>query len=117
MGEEYPALNRENFDAVLLDLDGVITDTARIHAVCWKKLFDTFLEERARAEGGTFEPFEIDPDYYLYVDGKPRYDGVRDFLASRDISLPEGSYLDPPGSDSICGLGNRKSGMFNEVLN
>jgi alpha,alpha-trehalase len=117
MERDYPALNRDNFDAVLLDLDGVITDTARIHARCWKKLFDAYLKERARETGGPFEPFAIDPDYYLYVDGKPRHDGVRDFLASRNISLPEGSHLDPPGSDTVCALGNRKSGLFNEVLN
>jgi beta-phosphoglucomutase family hydrolase len=112
MESACPTLTKDRFDAVLFDLDGVLTATARVHAACWKKVFDAFLEERARDEGKQFEPFRIDPDYGLYVDGKPRYDGVRDFLASRGIYLPAGSREDPPGHDTVCALGNRKDGLI-----
>jgi beta-phosphoglucomutase family hydrolase len=111
-----PRLDADRFDAVLFDLDGVLTDTARVHAASWKQMFDAFLRRRAEREKEPFRPFEIDPDYRLYVDGKPRYDGVRDFLASRDIELPEGSRDDPPGRETVCGLGNRKNQMVGEVI-
>src|SRR5215475_4068259 len=81
---------RAQYDAVLFDLDGVITDTANIHASCWKQMFDEYLQKRATANGEEFRPFDIATDYLLYVDGKPRFDGVRDFLKSRGISLAEG---------------------------
>jgi beta-phosphoglucomutase-like phosphatase (HAD superfamily) len=81
------AITREKYDAVLLDLDGVITDTANIHAACWKQMFDAYLQQRAAESGEPFRPFEIATDYRLYVDGKPRFDGVRDFLTSRGIQL------------------------------
>jgi beta-phosphoglucomutase family hydrolase len=103
------------FDAVLFDLDGVLTDTARVHAASWKKMFDAFLRQRAEATGDPFHPFEMD-DYRLYVDGKPRYDGVRDFLKSRGIELPEGRPEDPPGRATVCGLGNRKNEMVKEAI-
>ncbi len=103
------------FDAVLFDLDGVLTDTARLHAASWKRMFDGFLRQRADATGEPFRAFEID-DYRLYVDGRPRYDGVRDFLQSRSIELPEGSSEDPPEHDTICGLGNRKNEIVTEVI-
>ena len=98
--------------AVLFDMDGVITDTAQAHAATWKRLFDAYLEQRAKQRGEGFRPFEIDSDYLRYVDGKPRYDGVRDFLASRGIHLPEGSPDDPPERETVCGLGNRKDRLF-----
>ncbi len=107
-------IDRRAFDAVLLDLDGVITRTAAVHAAAWKRLFDQVLAERAG--GGPFEPFDIDRDYRVYVDGKPRYDGVRSFLASRDIRLPEGAPDDPPEAPTVCGLGNRKNRFFREHL-
>lgn len=103
------------FDAVLFDLDGVLTDTARVHAASWKRMFDGFLKQRADATGEPLQPFEID-DYRLYVDGRPRYDGVRDFLQSRGIELPEGSPEDPPDRDTVCGLGNRKNEIVTEVI-
>ena len=87
---------RERYDAVLLDLDGVITDTANIHAACWKQMFDEYLQKRATQRGEAFRPFDLVTDYRLYVDGKPRFDGVRDFLTSRGIQLPEGHPDDPP---------------------
>src|SRR6516165_4805822 len=87
---KYP-ITREQYDAVLLDLDGVITDTANIHAACWKQMFDEYLRKRAAQRGEAFRSFDVAADYLLYVDGKPRLDGVRDFLKSRGIPLPEGS--------------------------
>jgi beta-phosphoglucomutase family hydrolase len=107
---------RERFDAILFDLDGVLTDTARIHAACWKRMFDAFLETRAEADGDAFRPFDIEADYPPYVDGKPRFDGVRDFLASRGIELPEGAPDDPPECETVCGLGNRKNEMVNRAI-
>jgi beta-phosphoglucomutase family hydrolase len=101
-------LTPDRFDAVLFDLDGVITSTAKIHAASWKTMFDDFLAGRARGSNEPFRPFDIDTDYKLYVDGKLRYEGVRSFLASRNIRLPEGTPDDPPTADTVCGLGNRK---------
>ena len=106
----------DRYDAVLLDLDGVITDTASIHAACWKQMFDEYLQKRARQRGEVFHPFEIATDYRLYVDGKPRYDGVRDFLTSRGIRLPEGSPNDPPQAETVDGLGNRKDNLVNKII-
>ena len=113
-----PRMDRrlDGFRAVLFDLDGVLTDTASIHSDCWKSMFDDFLRERAEGLGEVFVEFDIARDYHQYVDGKPRYDGVRSFLASRGIQLPDGDPSDPPGSDSVCALGNRKNKLVNEVL-
>jgi beta-phosphoglucomutase family hydrolase len=99
----------EGVRACLFDLDGVLTDTAKVHAAAWKQMFDDYLRERAKRTGETFEPFDSERDYDEYVDGKPRYDGVRSFLAARGIELPEGSPDDPPERETICGLGNRKN--------
>lgn len=103
------------YDALVVDLDGVVTDTASVHAAAWKHLFDGYLAGRAERTGEPFVPFEPD-DYRRHVDGKPRYDGVRDFLASRGITLPEGHPDDPPDRETVCGLGNRKDAAFNERL-
>jgi beta-phosphoglucomutase-like phosphatase (HAD superfamily) len=94
-------VNREKFDAVLFDLDGVLTDTTRVHAVCWRKMFDEFLRNRAESQGETFQTVRIPDDYRLYVDGKLRFDGVRDFLKSRHITLPEGNPDDPPLNETV----------------
>jgi beta-phosphoglucomutase family hydrolase len=109
-------ITRERYDAVLLDLDGVITDTASIHAACWKQMFDEYLRKRATQRGEAFHPFDLVTDYELYVDGKPRFDGVRDFLTSRGIQLPEGHPDDPPQVETVCGLGNRKNELVNKVI-
>lgn len=109
-------ITRERFDAVLFDLDGVLTATAKVHAVCWKRMFDEFLKRRALATGDSFEPFDIDLDYRRYVDGKPRYEGVKSFLASRGIELPEGDPDESPNEETVCGLGNRKNALIAEVL-
>ena len=106
----------DKFDAVLFDLDGVITDSAKIHAACWKFTFDTFLKRHANDTGGKFIPFDIDSDYLIYVDGKPRYEGVRDFLNSRNIQLEEGTPDSPAHEQSICGVGNRKNELVNIAI-
>src|SRR5215472_4481148 len=110
------AISSDRYDVVLLDLDGVITDTASIHAACWKQMFDEYLQKRATQRGEAFHPFEIATDYRLYVDGKPRYDGVRDFLISRGIRLPEGSPDDPSEAETVDGLGNRKNDLVNKII-
>jgi beta-phosphoglucomutase family hydrolase len=110
------AITRDRYDAVLLDLDGVITDTASIHAACWKQMFDEYLQTRATQKGEAFRPFDPATDYRLYVDGKPRFDGVRDFLTSRGIELPEGTPDDPPDAETVGGLGNRKNELVNKVI-
>jgi beta-phosphoglucomutase family hydrolase len=106
----------DRFDAVLFDLDGVITDTAKLHASCWKQAFDEFLKKRAEKTGEDFQPFDLKADYEDYVDGKPRYDGVQSFLESRGIQLPHGDPDDPPDKETVCGLGNRKDDLFNQAL-
>ena len=95
--------------AGLFDLDGVLTKTATVHAAAWKEMFDAFLRARAAETGQPFVPFDVHEDYDRYVDGKKRADGVRSFLASRGIELPEGSPDDPPAAATIHGLGNRKN--------
>jgi beta-phosphoglucomutase family hydrolase len=87
----------------------VLTQTARVHAAAWKEMFDAFLHARAARTGEPFVPFDAHVDYDEYVDGKPRYDGVRSFLASREIELPEGGPADPPDAETVAGLGNRKN--------
>jgi len=109
-------ITRERFDAVLFDLDGVLTDTTRLHAACWKKMFDEFLRKRAEESGEEFRPFSITDDYYRYVDGRLRSDGVRDFLRSRTITLPEGDPDASPDSETVSGLGNRKNDMVNALM-
>jgi beta-phosphoglucomutase family hydrolase len=117
MGENSThVITRDRYDAVLFDLDGVITNTASVHAACWKQMFDEYLQKRATQKGEAFYPFDLANDYRLYVDGKPRYDGVRDFLRSRGIELPEGSRDDPPELETVCGLGNRKNELVNQVI-
>jgi beta-phosphoglucomutase family hydrolase len=93
----------------LFDLDGVLTKTAKVHAAAWKEMFDSYLRDRSRRTGEPFVPFDPVTDYDEYVDGKPRADGTRSFLASRGIELPEGSDGDPPGAETVHGLGNRKN--------
>ena len=104
-----------DYAAVLFDLDGVITPTAEVHMRAWAEMFDAFLEDPEAPGGGDRSPY-TDADYFAHVDGKPRYDGVRDFLASRGIELPEGEDGDPPTAATVKGLGNRKDDAFNAVL-
>jgi beta-phosphoglucomutase family hydrolase len=99
----------EGVRACLFDLDGVLTQTAKVHAAAWKEMFDAFLRERAAKAGEPFRHFDPVADYDEYVDGKPRYDGVRSFLASRGIELPEGDEVDSPSVETVRGLGDRKN--------
>src|SRR3954452_20924158 len=101
----------DRIEACLFDLDGVLTQTAKVHAAAWKQMFDDFLRERAARTGGTFIPFDPRHDYDRYVDGLPRYDGVRSFLESRRIELPRGGPGDATGAETIFGLGNRKNAI------
>jgi len=102
--------------ACLFDLDGVLTQTAKVHAAAWKEMFDGYLRERASREGAEFVAFDPVADYDEYVDGKPRYDGVASFLQSRGISLPQGTPDDPPGAETIDGLGNRKNEIVLKLI-
>ncbi len=102
--------------ACLFDLDGVLTETASVHAKAWKQTFDEYLKARAEREGEDFVEFDAGADYNEYVDGKPRYDGVRSFLASRGIELPEGEPSDPPSAATVCGIGNRKNELVLELM-
>ncbi len=102
--------------ACLFDLDGVLTQTAKVHAAAWKQMFDEYLKARAEQRGEEFAPFDKVADYDEYVDGKPRPDGVRSFLESRGITPPEGDPDDDPGADTIAGLGNRKNEIVLEMI-
>lgn len=100
------------FDAVILDLDGVVTKTDQVHASTWKRLFDDYLRGLSERTGTPHPPFDLEQDYVRYVDGRPRYEGVRSFLASRELGMPLGDLSDPPDEPTICGLGNRKNLLF-----
>ncbi len=115
MEANKPNLFTGEISAVIFDLDGVITDTASVHSTAWAALFDGYLAKRAAQTGEPFEPFS-DQDYLTYVDGKPRYDGVRSFLESRGIDLAWGSAEDSPDEETVCGLGNRKNHLFRATL-
>ncbi|MGC8463858.1 MAG: HAD family hydrolase [Acidimicrobiales bacterium] len=102
--------------ACLFDLDGVLTQTATVHAAAWKTTFDDYLRRTAEERGEPFVPFDEHGDYDEYVDGRPRYDGVRAFLASRGITLPDGDPGDPPDAETVCGIGNRKNAALVSLL-
>src|SRR5512132_4349632 len=106
-----PVLSLDRLEAVVFDTDGVLTDTASVHAAAWKRLFDEYLRQRAARLGEPFRAF-TEADYLRHVDGRPRYDGVAGFLASRGITLPWGDPGDPPDRETVCGLGNAKDGFF-----
>ncbi len=111
---DTPRVSWAEFDAVLFDLDGVITPTAEVHMTAWAEMFNSFLDEYDDTAADTSA--YTDADYFAHVDGKPRYDGVRDFLTSRGINLPEGESTDSPTAATVRGLGNRKNDAFNAVL-
>jgi beta-phosphoglucomutase family hydrolase len=106
----------DGIEACLFDLDGVLTQTAKVHAAAWKEMFDAYLRGRDAKTGEKFVPFDTGADYNQYVDGRPRADGVRTFLASRGIKLPEGSPADPPTAETVAGLGNRKNDLVLEII-
>jgi beta-phosphoglucomutase family hydrolase len=107
---------RDGVNTCLFDLDGVLTKTAKVHAAAWKEMFDAYLTERAKRTGEEFVPFDPVADYGTYVDGKPRYEGVQSFLASRGIELPRGDPSDPPDAETVDGLGNRKNQMVLQLI-
>ena len=106
----------EAVTACLFDMDGVITQTAKVHDAAWKEMFDEFLRTWSAAHGGQFVPFDPVADYEQYVDGKPRIDGVRSFLQARGIELPEGEESDQPGAQTLNGLGNQKNELLLKVI-
>ncbi len=110
------AISASSFQAILFDLDGVLTPTAKIHAAAWKEVFDGELRTRADGGGPAFVPFDKETDYLRYVDGKPRLDGVESFLASRGIELPRGTSEDAPELETAWGVGNRKDAIVKTVL-
>lgn len=112
----HELVTRDAFDAVLFDLDGVLTDTATVHAEAWRQSFDEFFDEHAAETGTSQPPFDLTDEYLTHVDGKPRYDGVRDLLASRGIQVPEGEPDDPPEARTVRGLGNRKNQLLSAVI-
>jgi trehalose-phosphatase len=109
-------IHTSRYDAIVFDLDGVVTDSAKLHAAAWKTLFDGVLKKHAEKTGSPFVPFDKHDDYVKHVDGKPRYNGVKDFLASRGIKKDYGDPSDQPDQETICGLGNKKSLAFQEQL-
>jgi alpha,alpha-trehalase len=130
MSEPTVSISRDAIDAIVFDMDGVVTQTATVHAAAWAELFDAYLAEAAAAtrdappaasgggdatSGDVYAPF-TQSDYLRFVDGKPRYDGVRDFLASRGLGLPWGDPSDPPDATTVCGLGNRKDAYFHRLV-
>ena len=102
--------------ACLFDLDGVLTDTASVHAAAWKQMFDEYLRARAQRTGEPFEPFDVKKDYGPYVDGRPRLDGTRGFLSSRGITLPDGEATDGPDAETVNGLATKKNDLVNEKI-
>ena len=110
-----PVLPISRIDAVIFDMDGVVTDTAQLHAQCWKEVLDALLHSLSDETGQPFQPFTI-ADYAQYVDGKPRYEGAAAFLAARQISLEQGDPSDPSGLRTVCGLGNLKAQRFEDAL-
>lgn len=114
-GDHVP-FDWNRFDAVLFDLDGVLTPTATVHAAAWKETFDRFLDQWAVDGNHRQAAFDIDSDYRAHVDGRPRFDGVAAFLAARAIELPRGRPDEPPGFDTISQIGNLKNELVNEIL-
>ncbi len=115
-GEPTLTIRKDTYEAAVFDLDGVVTRTARVHAKAWKKLFDAFLVHHAKATGREMTPFDEEEDYYRYVDGKPRYQGIKSFLNSRKIEVPLGDPDDPPGMETIFGLCNQKNQLYRQLL-
>jgi len=110
------SIGRDEFDAVIFDLDGIVTDTAHVHAAAWTEMFNEYLQMRAERSGEPYVPFDTEQDYREYVDGKPRYEGVRSFMESREIILDYGDPEDAPGTETYCGLGNRKNESYQVQL-
>jgi beta-phosphoglucomutase family hydrolase len=106
----------DHVTACLFDLDGVLTQTAKVHDAAWTQMFNDFLRSWSNRTGEPYVPFDSADDYNSYVDGRPRADGVRTFLASRGVRLPDGNPNDPPSADTVYGLGNRKNEMLLKLI-
>lgn len=115
-GHRAHVLSLDQFEAMLFDMDGVITRSAKGHGELWKVVFDDFLKEFSARHNLPFKQFDARSDYHDYVDGKPRYDGVVSFLASRGIMIPFGEPTDDETTETCCGLGNRKNKLFLEYM-
>ncbi|HEX5495236.1 MAG TPA: HAD-IA family hydrolase [Mycobacteriales bacterium] len=111
-----PVIDLNRMDGAVFDIDGVVTDTARVHAAAWKRTFDSVLRRNARRIGKPMKPFDLRADYLRYVDGRPRLDGLRGFLAARGIVLPEGKPTDQPGAFTVYGQARRKDEYFLDRL-
>jgi trehalose 6-phosphate phosphatase len=105
-----------HYDGGIFDLDGVVTHTAQVHSRAWKKMFDEYMSQWSVRNNKEQAPFDMDTDYPIYVDGKPRYQGAQSFFESRGIELPFGDPSDPPSTETICGLGNRKNEIYRELV-
>ncbi len=116
MSHQLLRLTELGLKGFIVDLDGVVTQTADVHARAWKNLFDDYLRKLEARDGKPFVEFDPEQDYVRYVDGKPRYEGVQSFLISRDLDLPWGSEDDSPDAETVCGLGNKKNLEFNEII-
>ena len=116
MSRIVPVRLPRRITACLFDMDGVLTSTAALHAAAWKQMFDEYLRKRAAENNEPFVPFDLVTDYDQYVDGRPRLDGTREFLRSRGIELPEGTPEDPPGTETIYGLSNRKNDLVLHLI-
>jgi len=114
--EDPASVDLARYQAWLFDMDGVLTKTADVHAAAWKEAFDGFLKEESTRTGKTYAPFDVGADYQQYVDGEPRADGVRNFLAARGITLPEGNDDDPTNARTVSGVGNRKNELVLRVM-
>lgn len=112
----FSLIRLEDFDAALFDLDGVLTATAKLHAAAWTRMFDAFLKRLADRRQQPFVAFDSRDDYLQYIDGKPRFDGVVSFLAARGIDVPYGAPTDAPTAETVCGLGNLKNELVNEIM-
>ena len=114
--QKNKTMKNYKFQAVIFDLDGVITKTALVHSKAWAEMFNSFLKQYSNEQNVDFKPFTHEGDYLPYVDGKPRYKGVQDFLSSRKIELPYGNESDSAETLSVCGLGNKKNEVINQIL-
>ncbi len=109
-------MKKYSFDAVIFDLDGIVTKTAILHSKAWKATFDQYLKQREKKDNEPFREFTHEDDYLPFVDGKPKYEGVRSFFESRQIDIPFGDPSDTPDRETICGIGNKKNGLFRQLL-
>lgn len=116
MREAELIISREKVDAVIFNVDGVVTRVTTVHIEAWKRLFDAYLHERSTGQGEDYRPFDVEHDYHRYIDGRPRNQAVKHFLTKRYIELPVGDPGDPPDRETVCGLGNRKNQIFNQIM-